>query len=69
MNQIDFISIQSPVNQLAIQAAIMFLAIGVTFGLIYILLLKIHAPRWLASVLATTCTIVAIYQTLLILFP
>ncbi len=46
----------------------MFLAIRVTFGLVYILLLKIHAPRWIASILATTCTITAIYQTLLILF-
>jgi len=31
-------------------------------------MLKAHAPRWLASVLETTCTIAAIYQTLLIFF-
>ncbi len=46
----------------------MFLAIGVTIGLVYILLLKIHTRRWIASVGATKCTIVDIYQTLLILF-
>lgn len=35
----------------------MFLAIGVIFGLVYILLLKIYTRRWIASVVATTGTI------------
>ncbi|KAB7635247.1 hypothetical protein [Bacillus sp. B3-WWTP-C-10-D-3] len=68
MNQIDFSSIQSPVNHLAMQAAIMFLAMGVTGGLVYYMLLKIHAPKQLASVLATMCTMAAAYKTILILF-
>ncbi|HDR3343526.1 TPA: hypothetical protein QCN45_006033 [Bacillus cereus] len=68
MNQIDFSSIQSPVNQLALQAAIMFLAMGVTFGVVYKILLKIHAPEQLASVIATMCTMAAAYKTILILF-
>lgn len=68
MNQIDFSSIQSPVNQLALQAAIMFLAMGVTFGVVYILLLKIHAPKTLASVIATVCTVVVACKTISILY-
>ncbi|HDR8171985.1 TPA: hypothetical protein QC096_006183 [Bacillus thuringiensis] len=68
MNQIDFSSIQSPVNQLALQAAIMFLAMGVTFGVVYKILLKIHTPEQLASVIATMCTMAAAYKTILILF-
>ncbi|PEW94405.1 hypothetical protein CN446_20440 [Bacillus cereus] len=69
MNQIDFSSIQTPVNQLALQAAIMFLAMGITGGLVYYILLKIHAPKTLASVIATMCTMAAAYKTILILFP
>ncbi|PFN94070.1 hypothetical protein COJ63_30880 [Bacillus cereus] len=68
MNQIDFSSIQSPVNHLAMQAAIMFLTMGVTFGVVYKILLKIHAPERLASVIATMCTMAAAYKTILILF-
>ncbi|MCH4566083.1 hypothetical protein [Bacillus sp. ES1-5] len=68
MNQIDFSSIQSPVNQLALQAAIMFLAMGVTFGVVYKILLKIHAPERLASVIATMCTMVVACKTIAILF-
>ncbi|MEB9683728.1 hypothetical protein BK742_13875 [Bacillus thuringiensis serovar pingluonsis] len=68
MNQIDFSSIQSPVNQLALQAAIMFLAMGVTGGLVYYMLLKIHAPKQLASVIATVCTLVVAFKTISILF-
>lgn len=68
MNQIDFSSIQSPVNQLALQAAIMFHAMGVTGGLVYYMLLKIHAPKQLASVIATVCTLVVAFKTISILF-
>ncbi len=68
MNQIHFSSIQSPVNQLALQVAIMFLAMGVTGGLVYYMLLKIHAPKTLANVIATVCTMAAAYKTILILF-
>lgn len=68
MNQIDFSSIQSPVNQLALQAAIVFLAMGVTGGLVYYMLLKIHAPKQLASVIATVCTLVVAFKTISILF-
>lgn len=68
MNQIDFSSIQSPVNQLALQAAIMFLTMGVTGGLVYYMLLKIHAPKQLAIGITTVCTMAAAYKTILILF-
>ncbi len=68
MNQIDFSSIQSPVNQLALQAAIMVLAMVVTFGLVYVLLLKIHAPKQLANVIATVCTLIVACKTISILF-
>ncbi|PHD20627.1 hypothetical protein COF37_21975 [Bacillus wiedmannii] len=68
MNQIDFSSIQSPVNQLALQAAVMFLAMGVTFGIVYKILLKIHAPEQLASLIATVCTLVVACKTISILF-
>ncbi|EMY5507715.1 hypothetical protein V8T57_004232 [Bacillus wiedmannii] len=68
MNQIDFSSIQSPVNQLALQAAIMVLAMGVTGGVVYYILLKIHAPKQLASMIATVCTLVVAIKTISILF-
>ncbi|MGH0608037.1 hypothetical protein [Bacillus cereus group sp. BfR-BA-01355] len=68
MNQVNFSSIQSPMNQLAIQTAIMFLVIGVTFELVYILLLKIHAPKTLASVITTVCTVVVACKTISMLY-
>jgi len=68
MSQIDFSSIQSPVNHLAMQAAIMLLIMIITGSLVYYILLKIHAPKQLASVIATMCTMAAAYKTILILF-
>lgn len=68
MNQIDFSSIQSPVNQLAIKAAILIITIIVTFGIAYNLLIKFHSPKPLASLIALACTFAAIYKTLLFLF-
>ncbi|MCP1178528.1 hypothetical protein NKS28_13685 [Bacillus sp. 1663tsa1] len=68
MNQIDFSSIQTPVNQLAMQAAIMCLAMIVTGGFVYYILLKIHAPKQLASMIATVCTLAVAIKTISILF-
>lgn len=68
MNQIDFSSIQAPVNQLAMQAAIMVLAMIITGSLVYYILLKIHAPKTFASVIATVCTLVVAFKTISILF-
>ena len=68
MNQIDFSSIQSPVNQLAMQAAIMVLIMIITGNLVYYMLLKIHAPKQLAIGITTVCTMAAAYKTILIMF-
>ncbi|MEK4636835.1 hypothetical protein NST14_11655 [Bacillus sp. FSL W8-0519] len=68
MNQIDFSSIQAPVNLLAMQAAIMVLAMIITGSLVYYMLLKIHTPKTFASVIATVCTLVVAIKTITILF-